>query len=106
MHFLDLFPSKIFEKSPHMTNLATFVQNCSNLACTPQMYTPSAPQNLSSFRVGRKIDFSKKGLPDYHGRLRLGEPQFFDNQDSTPCFLHTHTIETETHAQLHSICKP
>src|SRR3954469_8824070 len=62
MHFLDFFPSKLPEKRPHMTNLATFVQNRSNLACTPQMSTPSAPQNLSLFRVDRKIDFSKTGL--------------------------------------------
>ena len=62
--FSAFFPSKMPEKRPHVTNLATFVQNRSNLACSPQMSTPSAPQNLSSFRVGSKIDFSKTRLPD------------------------------------------
>ena len=64
MHFLHFFPSKKPKKRPHVTNLSTFVQNRSNLTCTPQISTPRAPQNFSSFRVGRKIDFSKTGLPD------------------------------------------
>ena len=105
--FSAFFPSKMPEKRPHVTNLATFVKNRSNLACTPQMSTPSAPQNFSSFRVGRKIDFSKTGLPDQPGRLRLGAHQFFDNQESTQSFfLHTHTIKTTSHAQLHSVSTP
>src|ERR1044072_1321225 len=33
MHFLHFFPSKKPKKRPHVTNLATFVNNRSNFAC-------------------------------------------------------------------------
>src|ERR1041384_220584 len=49
MLFLHFFPSKKPKKCPHVSNLATFVKNRSNLACTPEMSTPSAPQNFRSF---------------------------------------------------------
>src|ERR1043165_7499370 len=55
MNFLHFFPSTKPKKSPHVTNLATFVKNCSNLACTPQMSTPTSLQKFGALRDLRKI---------------------------------------------------
>jgi hypothetical protein len=105
--FSAFFSSKKPKKRPHVTNLATFVKNCSNLACTPQMSTPSAIKNFSSFRVGRKIDFSKTGLPQTSPEGSVSEHINFSTIKKAPhLFLHTHTIKTTSHAQLHSVSTP
>src|SRR4051812_32223857 len=49
------------EKCPHMKNLSTFVQNRSNLACTPQMSTPRARSFLALSELVVKLTSLKRG---------------------------------------------